>query len=196
MTPIPPFKRERSTKIQHPEPVQNVMGITHLRDARVSDAARIAEIYNYYVLNTCVTFEEKAVSEIEMAARINDVQALSLPWLVAEQSSVKNDGGTFIAGYAYATRWKTRAAYKYSVEITVYADRDYRGRGLGVTLYQALFERLKAAGIHAAVGGICLPNDASVALHEKMGMVKIGQFREIGYKSGQWLDVGYWEKIF
>jgi L-amino acid N-acyltransferase YncA len=131
-----------------------------------------------------------------MAARISDVQGLGLPWLVAEPAELQYGEAAGIAGYAYATRWKTRAAYQHSVEITVYADKEFQGRGLGTGLYAALFERLQAAGKHAAVGGICLPNAASVGLHEKMGMVKIGHFREIGYKAGQWLDVGYWEKIF
>nr|WP_058023414.1 GNAT family N-acetyltransferase [Pseudohongiella spirulinae] len=161
-----------------------------LRDARASDAGQIAHIYNYYVLNTVVTFEEKAVPEIEMASRISDVQGLGLPWLVAEDS----DGA--ISGYAYAVRWKTRAAYKFSVETTVYTDPELRRNGLGTMLYSALFERLMAAGIHSAVGGICLPNDASVALHEKMGMKQIARFNEIGFKAGQWLDVGYWQRIF
>lgn len=161
-----------------------------MRDARVSDAGGIAHIYNYYVLNTVVTFEEKAVPEIEMASRISDVQGLGLPWIVAEDSEGR------INGYAYAVRWKSRAAYKFSVETTVYTDPDLRGNGLGTLLYSALFERLAAAGIHAAVGGICLPNDASVALHEKMGMQQIARFNEIGFKAGQWLDVGYWQKIF
>ena len=129
-----------------------------------------------------------------MAARISDVQGLALPWLVAEQ--LADDGTPLVVAYAYATRWKTRAAYRYSVEITVYADHTRRSRGLGRQLYEALFERLRSAGVHAAVGGICLPNDDSVALHEKMGMTHIGRFREIGYKAGQWLDVGYWQKIF
>lgn len=162
----------------------------NLRDARVSDAGQIARIYNHYVLNTVVTFEEKAVPEIEMASRISDVQGLGLPWIVVE------DADGIIIAYAYAARWKTRAAYRYSVEVTVYTDPELRGQGLGTLVYGALFERLASAGIHAAVGGICLPNDASVALHEKMGMKQIARFNEIGFKAGQWLDVGYWQKIF
>ena len=163
---------------------------TILRDARASDAAAIAHIYNYYVLNTVVTFEEKAVPEIEMAGRISDVQGLGLPWIVSEDLAGR------INGYAYGVRWKSWASHKYSVETTVYTDPDQRGNGLGTLLYTELFKRLAEAGMHAAVGGICLPNDASVALHEKMGMKKIAQFNEIGFKAGQWLDVGYWQKIF
>ena len=182
--------QQRWTKIQTSE--LNCAPETgwQVRSASVNDAADIAAIYNYYVLNTVVTFEEKAVAEVEMAARIQDVEGIGLPWIVAEQT------GRGIAGYAYATRWKTRAAYKYSVEVTVYTAHDYRGRGLGSALYTQLFARLKSMGIHAAVGGIALPNEASVALHEKFGMIKVAQFREIGYKAEQWLDVGYWEKLF
>jgi phosphinothricin acetyltransferase len=98
-----------------------------------------------------------------------------------------------IKGYAYATKWKERSAYRYSVEISVYVDRERQGQGWGTKLYQALFTQLQKLDIHLAIGGITLPNDASIALHEKFGMIKVAHFQEIGFKFEQWLDVGYWQ---
>lgn len=157
-----------------------------LRDATVGDAAAIAAIYNHYVESTVISFEEAPVAADTMAARIADVQQGELPWLVALV-----DGK--IAGYAYATKWRVRAAYRFSVESSVYIDKDSAGLGLGTALYTALIERLRLAGRHLVIGGIALPNDASVALHEKMGYTKVAHFSEVGLKFGRWIDVGYWE---
>jgi L-amino acid N-acyltransferase YncA len=160
-------------------------GVLELRDCTAADAAAIGAIYNYYVQQTTITFEESAVPAAEMARRIEDVTG-RFPWLVGER-----DGE--VLGYAYAAPWKTRSAYRHSVETTVYVSPHAAGRGIGRTLYHALIERLRSQGVHRAVGGIALPNPASVALHEKLGFVRIGQFDEIGLKFGRWLDVGYWE---
>ena len=164
-----------------------------IRTARANDAAAIAAIYNHYIAHTVVTFEEEPVSAEEMAARIGEVQAASLPWLVAERGAERSGQ---IVGYAYATRWKTRASYRHSVEITVYLAPEQSGRGIGPKLYAQLFTSLQACGIHAVIGGIALPNDVSVALHEKFGFEKIAHFREVGFKFNRWVDVGYWQKIF
>lgn len=158
-----------------------------IRGAETGDAAQICAIYNHHVRDTIVTFEESPVTAAEMASRITDVTA-RWPWLVSEQ------GGT-IAGYAYATEWKTRSAYRFSVESTVYVARSFARRGIGTRLYEALIPLLKQRQVHCVVGGIALPNDASVALHEKLGFVKIGQFVEVGLKFGRWIDVGYWELV-
>ena len=120
---------------------------------------------------------------------MRDVRAQKLPWLVALDADQ-------CLGYAYATRWKERFAYRFSVESTVYLAPAASGRGLGSALYRALFDELKALGVHAVVGGITLPNPASVALHEKMGMRKVAHFAEIGFKFGEWVDVGYWQICF
>jgi len=159
-----------------------------LRTATRADAESIARIYNHYVANTTITFEEEAVSTGEMADRIAEVASSSLPWLVLEQ-----DGQ--IAGYAYATKWKERSAYRYTVEITIYLAPGLGGQGLGMQLYQVLFAHLKEAGFHAVIGVIALPNPASIALHEKFGMTKVAHFKEVGFKFGQWIDVGYWEGV-
>lgn len=157
-----------------------------IRDARSEDAEAIASIYNYYVVHTPVTFEEEPVTASQMAVRIDDVIATSLPWIVLERDSI-------IVGYAYATKWKARSAYRFSVESTVYLARHAVGQGLGTYLYQALIDRLRALNINTVVGGITLPNPASVALHEKIGMRKVAQFERIGYKFSVWRDVGYWQ---
>ena len=159
-----------------------------IRNASERDAAAITPIYNHYVQNSTITFEEQAVPVEEMAARIAEVSAASLPWLVAERAGQ-------MVGYAYASKWKGRCAYRFSVEITVYLDQGATGHGIGTQLYAALFERLREAGIHAVIGGVALPNAASVALHEKCGMRKVAHFEEVGFKFNRWIDVGYWERV-
>ena len=160
-----------------------------IRAAAQADAEAIADIYNYYVTDTIVTFEEEPVSKSEIAKRIHQVQGAGLPWLVAEE-----DGQ--ILGYAYATPWKERIGYRFSVEITVYLDKDCKGRGIGSQLYAELFRLLEKAGVRSAVGGVALPNDASVALHEKFGMRKVAEFERIGVKFDQWINVAYWQRFF
>jgi phosphinothricin acetyltransferase len=159
-----------------------------IRNATAEDADAIAEIYNSYVEKTVVTFEEEPVSGDEMRRRMADVEASSLPWLVAEE-------GERIVGYAYATKWKARSAYRFSVETTVYLAEGLGKQGIGSRLYEELFRRLKGQGIHAAIGGIALPNFGSVALHEKFGMRKVAHFEQVGFKFGKWVDVAYWERI-
>lgn len=158
-----------------------------IREATVADGGPIAAIYNYYIDETIITFEEDRVDGHEMARRIRDVQLAALPWLVAVEEGA-------VAGYAYATTWRTRVAYRYCTEVTVYLDRYRFARGLGTALYEALFASLEGSGMHALLGCIALPNDASVALHEKFGMKKVAHFEEVGFKFGRWIDVGYWQK--
>jgi L-amino acid N-acyltransferase YncA len=157
-----------------------------VREATAADAGAVARIYNHYVLKTVVTFEETAVAEQEMARRMDDVATAALPWLVAERAGS-------LVGYAYATRWKPRYGYRHSVEVTIYLDPSCQGEGIGSRLYAELLENLRRLGLRVAVGGIALPNEASVALHEKMGMRKVAHFSAIGIKFGQWIDVGYWQ---
>ncbi|HSD40022.1 MAG TPA: arsinothricin resistance N-acetyltransferase ArsN1 family B [Rhodocyclaceae bacterium] len=158
-----------------------------IRDAEISDAQAIAGIYNYYVANTTISFEETPVSTEQIAERILEVRASSLPWFVAEDSGR-------VLGYAYASKWKTRSAYRFAVETSVYLQRDATGQGLGRQLYEALFHTLKVSGIHIAIGGIALPNEISIRLHEKLGMKKVAHFEQVGFKFGKWVDVAYWQK--
>ncbi len=159
-----------------------------IRNVSPDDASQICEIYNYYVLNTIITFEESSVSEFDMRNRIEQIKH-KFPWIVYENQGI-------ILGYAYAGEWKSRCAYKHSVESTVYLKKGEEGHGIGTILYEELIKRLKSSNIHAVIGGIALPNSASVALHEKFGFEQIGQFKEVGYKFDIWIDVGYWELIF
>ena len=161
---------------------------TVIRAAIPDDAAVIAAIYNHYVTETVVTFEEEPVSAAEMARRMEEVRSTSLPWLVAAEAAR-------VVGYAYAAPWKRRSAYRFAVEITVYLAPDCGGRGLGSMLYAELFRLLQDTQVHAVIGGIALPNDASVALHEKFAMTKVAHFRETGFKFDRWIDVAYWERI-
>ena len=160
-------------------------GVT-IRPATPEDASSCARIYNYFVADTIVTFEEEPVSAGDMAARLRVVHEASLPWLVAEYQSD-------VVGYAYAAKWRARSAYRFSTEVTIYLEHTQRGRGIGSALYRELLSTLKARGIHSAIGGIALPNTESVALHEKFGFEKVAHFREVGFKLGRWIDVGSWQ---
>ena len=157
-----------------------------IREAVAADASSIAAIYNYYVTDTTITFEEQTISTREMQVRMDNVRAANLPWIVAELDSE-------IIGYAYASQWKQRSAYRFCVEASVYVSQTAHQKGVGTQLYQALFTQLKCLPVNAVLGVITLPNPASIALHEKMGMTKAGHFQQVGYKFGQWLDVGYWQ---
>lgn len=157
-----------------------------IRPVTTEDAAQICEIYNHYVLETAITFEEEAVPVAEMQRRI--AEASKLPWRVWEE-----DGR--LLGYCYAKPWRPRSAYRYSVETTLYLRADSLGRGIGSRLYRTLIADLGAQGVHAVIGGIVVPNEASAALHEKLGFRKTAHFREVGWKFEEWRDVEYWELI-
>lgn len=150
-----------------------------------TDLADICEIYNYYVEHTCVTFEEEPVSPAVMLSRIERITG-AYPWLVYE------DAGR-VLGYAYAAQWKPRGAFRYTVEASVYLRAGSTGGGLGMKLYQALLERLRAQGIHLVIAGISLPNEASVRLHRKLGFEEAGRWNQAGYKFDRWIDLSYWQ---
>ena len=160
-----------------------------IRDAAAGDAAAIARIYNHYVLTAIATFEEEPVCAEEMEGRLREVAESRLPWLVAEREGS-------IVGYAYASKWKGRCGYRFSAETSVYLDPQAGGKGIGTELYERLFAILEGMGLHAAIGGIALPNPGSVTLHEKLGMEKVAHFKEVGFKFGRWIDVGYWQRTF
>jgi L-amino acid N-acyltransferase YncA len=157
-----------------------------IRPVTKADAAQICAIYNHYIETSVISFELTPVSIEQMVLRIEQINALGLPWLVATD-------GEQLLGYAYATTWKARIAYRFSVEISIYLAQQGTAKGIGTALYQALFEALEAQEIHAVVACIALPNAHSVALHEKFGMRKVGHFEEVGQKFDTWLDVGYWQ---
>lgn len=159
----------------------------HIRPARQDDAGAIAALYNPFIRDTVITFEEQPVSAEQIAERMHNVAEHGLPWLISE---VDNQ----VLGYAYADRWRTRSAYRYSVESAIYLDRRIAGQGIGALLYQALLDNVQAIGIRAVIAGITLPNAASVALHERLDFHKVAHFPSVGLKFGQWLDVGYWQR--
>ncbi|WP_237058182.1 arsinothricin resistance N-acetyltransferase ArsN1 family B [Microbulbifer sediminum] len=160
-----------------------------IRSVDSADAKAVAEIYNHYIANSCATFEEQPVCADEMQRRFAAVAAQGLPWLVAENESAE------LVGYAYATGWRARSAYRHSVEVTVYVSHTELSCGWGRQLYDALFAKLEDLPVHVAIGGITLPNPASVALHERFGMKKVAHFEQVGKKFGQWIDVGYWQRL-
>lgn len=158
-----------------------------IRQATPTDAAAICEIYNHHVANTIVTFEEEAVSEAAMQERILAVSN-NYPWLVYEEDNA-------LAGYAYATEWRTRSAYRYSCESTIYMHPFFIGKGIGGKLYQRLIEEVRKLNAHSLIAGISLPNNASIALHEKLRFKKVAHFTEVGFKLNKWIDVGYWQLL-
>jgi phosphinothricin acetyltransferase len=158
-----------------------------IRQVKDSDAEAMCCIYNKYITGTRITFEETPLRAGEMVSRIKNITQ-NYPWLVYE------DNGKII-GYTYASRWKERSAYRYSVETGIYIDSDYLGKGIGSLLKAELLKALKEKSIHSVICGIALPNQASIALCEKYGFKKIAHFKEVGYKLDEWVDVGYWELI-
>jgi L-amino acid N-acyltransferase YncA len=153
-----------------------------IREALADDAERILAIYAPFVEHTAVTFETMVPRVDEMQTRVRDAVA---PWLVA----VIEDA---IVGYAYAGPHRSRAAYVWSVEVSVYTSALARRQGVGRALYASLFELLRAQGFVNAYAGIALPNEASVGFHESLGFTSVGVYRHVGYKLGAWRDVGWW----
>ncbi len=157
-----------------------------IRSAVAADADAIVGIYNHYVTRTIVAMEEEPVSAADMRRRINDVLSGPLPWLVAEQAGS-------LAGFAYAGKWRTRSGYRFAAEVTAYVAPGRSRRGIGSALYRDLLAGLRERSVHTVMGGIALPNEASVALHEKCGFRKVAHFEQVGFKFNQWIDVGYWQ---
>lgn len=157
------------------------------RKVEPEDAPQIAEIYNYYIKNTHHTFETEAINKSEMHNRINEITE-KYPYFVGEENGE-------IIGYAYAAPYKSRCAYRSSAEVSVYVKNNIQQKGIGTRLYEKLLAELLQSNVHAVIAGIALPNEASVRLHEKFGFEKVAHFREIGWKFGRWIDVGYWELI-
>jgi phosphinothricin acetyltransferase len=156
-----------------------------IRAATRADAAAIAEIYNWYVAHTVITFEVDPVSADEMARRIEAVLAAH-EWLVLDRKGE-------VLGYAYAGRFRERAAYSLATESTIYLRHGHEGKGLGGPLYAELVRRTFARGYRHLVGAIALPNDPSVRLHERLAFVKAGHLFRIGRKFDRWIDVGNWQ---
>ena len=156
-----------------------------LRLASSDDAAALASIYAPIVRDTAISFEISEVSPDDMAQRVATTLR-HYPWLVAE------DDGRVLA-YAYATQHRSRAAYDWSADVSVYVAQRARRRGFARALYRALLDMLAAQRYANAFAGIALPNDASVGLHESLGCTYVGVYRAVGWKPGAWHDVGWWQ---
>jgi L-amino acid N-acyltransferase YncA len=160
--------------------------VASIRLAADSDAAAIANLYRPIVESTVISFETEPPDEEAIRRRL-DATLPAYPWLVCEIGGV-------VAGYAYASRHRDRAAYRWSVDTSVYVDESHRRSGVGRGLYTSLFSILVAQGFVNAYAGITLPNPGSVALHERMGFAPVGVYRHVGYKLGAWHDVGWWQR--
>jgi len=158
-----------------------------IRPVKLSDAESICNIYNEYVTNTRISFEERPVTVEEMENRIKKITE-QYPWLVYEESNK-------VIGYTYASKWKERPAYRHSVETGIYIASNHRGKGIGSQLKAELIKELHSLSIHCIICGIALPNPASIELCEKFGFQKVAQFKEVGFKLDKWVDVGYWELV-
>lgn len=162
-----------------------------IRSAKLTDASAICDIYNYYIKHTSISFEYEPVSVAAMQTRIKNTTA-KYSWLVYEEQ------GEIIA-YVYANLWKTREAYQFVLESTIYASHKMTTKGVGTKLYQALFDALdeypEEQRIKSLMAVIALPNDTSIALHKKMGFVEAGYFKDVGNKFDDWIDVAYYQKL-
>ncbi|MDS0139386.1 MULTISPECIES: GNAT family N-acetyltransferase [unclassified Amycolatopsis] len=154
-----------------------------IRAATPDDATACAALYAPYVTDTAISFETDPPDATEMARRIAAAHA----WFVLE-----DDG--HVAGYAYATRFAERAAYRWSCETSIYLERGRRRTGAGRALYETLFERLRDRGFHRAFAGMTLPNEASAGLHRALGFAPAGVYRQVGWKHGAWHDVAWVQK--
>lgn len=159
-----------------------------IRDVTLADAERIAEIYNYYINETVITFEYDPIDESEMQKRITKVQDKGFPFFVYEQEGE-------VIGYAYLNNWRERVAYDITLETSVYLDQKAIGDGIGSILYEELINRARNINIHSLIGVISLPNDQSRKLHNKFNFELIGNFRESGTKFGRLIDVEFWQLI-
>lgn len=157
-----------------------------IRPYQIGDEVAISAIYNHYILHSTVTFEEEPLSHAQMAERIHKYTQ-SYPWLVYESEGQ-------VLGYAYAAQFHSRSAFRHTVEPSVYVHQDAHGQGIGQALYRDLLERLARTTCHTIVSAIALPNVGSVRLHEGFGFSQVGHLQAVGFKFGQWIDVGYWQK--
>lgn len=158
-----------------------------IRLAGPADAAGIAEIYAPIVAETPISFETQVPTTQEFEARITAALELA-PWLVCADAATGA-----IVGYAYGSKHSERAAYAWSANVSIYVREGLRRTGVGRALYTALFALLRLQGFRAAHAGVTLPNAASVGLHESLGFKPVGVYRAVGFKHGQWHDVGWWQ---
>ncbi len=156
-----------------------------IRPVSQSDAPAICDIYNHYIQHSTATFEESLITPLDIEQRISDLTP-DYPWLVCLNNNK-------LVGYAYASRWKERSAYKHTTEVTIYIDPQSTGQGYSSELYRSLLNTLEN-NFHVAIAVIALPNDASIKVHESFGFKKVAHFEEVGMKFQKWINVGFWQK--
>lgn len=159
-----------------------------IRDVELRDAGAIAEIYNYYIRETIITFETEEINIQEMENRIKKTLDSGYPFIVYEEDNE-------VSGYAYVGKWRERAAYKETLETSIYMDINKKGKGAGRKLYKRLIELSEETGFHVLIGVVSYPNLASQRLHESIGFEKVGCFKEVGKKFGRYIDVEFWSYI-
>ena len=165
-----------------------------IRPVRASDFEAIAAITNHYIENTAIHFAYEPVTDGELRETWARDRGRRHVWLVAEDEPPETIGP--VVAYAKSGVWRERPAYSWTAEVGLYVAPAHRGHGIGTALYDELLVELRARGWHSAIAGITLPNDPSVALHEKLGFTHVGTVRQAGYKLGAWHDVGFWQKLF
>ncbi len=159
-----------------------------IRPVEISDASAIADIYNYYINETIITFELEPIGAAEIQSRIGNTTKSGLPYLVYLDPTSKE-----LVGYAYAGQWRKRIAYRFVVESAIYLKKGWEGQGIGTQLYAKLFDQLREKEFRSVIAGVSLPNEASVAVHRSMGFRKAGVFERVGYKFDKWIDVEFWQ---
>lgn len=159
-----------------------------IRSFHIKDIETLLNIYNYYVLNTIVTFDIEPLSMDAFTEKVNRINA-KYPFIVFEENGE-------ILGYAYGSKWRPKPAYNNTVESTVYVKHGAHGKQIGTKLYTELLGLLKQKKYHVVLGGLTLPNEASVKLHEKFGFKQVAHFKEVGLKFDKWHDVGFWQLNF
>lgn len=159
-----------------------------IRNVQIEDAQQLLDIYNYYVVNTVVTFDLEALSLDTFKEKITTISA-DYPFIVYEENHK-------ILGYAYGSKFRPKSAYNHTVESTVYLKHGFQGKQIGSKLYEELLYLLKQKNIHVVLGVLTLPNEASVKLHEKFNFEKVAHLKEAGLKFGKWQDVGFWQLTF
>jgi L-amino acid N-acyltransferase YncA len=156
-----------------------------IRNVHINDAQQLLDIYNYYVINTVVTFDLEALLLDVFKEKIITISS-DYPFIVYEENNE-------ILGYAYGSKFRPKSAYNNTIESTVYLKHGEQGKQIGSKLYSELLSKLKLQNVHVVLGVLTLPNDASVKLHEKFGFIQVAHLKEVGLKFGNWQDVGFWQ---
>lgn len=159
-----------------------------IRNFQLNDIEQLVEIYNYYIENTIITFDRTPFTIDDFKQKIKPIYT-KYPFIVFEENNE-------VLGFAYGSSWRAKPSYKHTAESTIYLKNGVLGKGIGTKLYTELLQQLRQQEFHTIIGGLTLPNEASIKLHEKLGFKKVAHFNEVGRKFDQWHDVGFWQLTF